>query len=373
MCGIVGYAGLGGYEHFMLKEIHEQPEALENVLRGRLSDAEASAHFDGLNLTGRQLRRAGRLLLTGCGSSYHAALVGKLLFESMARVPAEVEYASEFRYRDAPIDRGTVVLALSQSGETADTLAAVRESKRKGHPTIALFNVAGSSIARAADGGVYLRAGPEAGGAGVKAFTAQALTLAMLALHLGRLRHLSALDGARALDELRAVPEMMRRALACEDAVRGAAERYADAAGFLFLGRQLLHPVALEGALKLKEVTSLPAEGYPAGELRHGPIARAGARTPSVFLIPNGPARGKTLSDLEAVKARGGPVLAVATLGDEEVTARADEVFYVPDVPAYLQPLVAAVPLQLLAYYVALKRGCEVDRPRDLATSATAE
>jgi glucosamine--fructose-6-phosphate aminotransferase (isomerizing) len=368
-----GDAGKGDFEHHMLKEIYEQPEALENALRGRLSDSDASAHFGGLNLDSQQLRQAERLILTACGTSYHAALVGEYLFEEFARIPVEVEYASEFRYRNPPIDRNTIVLAITQSGETADTLAAVRESKRKGHPTLALCNVVGSSIAREADGGVYLHAGPEIGVASTKAFTTQVAVLTMLALYLGRMRHLSSIQGGRMVEELRAMPDLIRRTLACHDAVRQIAERYFTANNFLYLGRQYLYPVALEGALKLKEISYIHAEGYPAAEMKHGPIALVDADTPSVFLIPRGAVFDKVMSNLEEIKARGGPVIAVACEGDEEVAARADEVLYVPEVSDYLQPLVAVVPLQLLAYHIALLRGCDVDKPRNLAKSVTVE
>jgi glucosamine--fructose-6-phosphate aminotransferase (isomerizing) len=368
-----GDADKGDFEHYMLKEIYEQPEALENAMRGRLDDADATAHFGGLNLDPRQLRRADRLILTACGTSYHAALVGEYLFEEFARIPVEVEYASEFRYRNPPMDRNTIVLAITQSGETADTLAALRESKRKGHPTLALCNVVGSSIAREADGGVYLHAGPEVGVASTKAFTSQVTVLAMLALYLGRMRHLSSIQGARMLDELRAMPDAIRRTLECHDAVRRIAELYCDVGNFLYLGRQYLYPVALEGALKLKEISYIHAEGYPAAEMKHGPIALVDEHTPSVFLITRGPVFDKVMSNLEEIKARGGPVIAIASEQDEEVAARADEVIYVPEVPEYLQPLVTAVPLQLLAYHVALLRGCDVDKPRNLAKSVTVE
>jgi glucosamine--fructose-6-phosphate aminotransferase (isomerizing) len=368
-----GDADKGEFEHHMLKEIYEQPEALENGMRGRLDDADASAHFGGLNLDTQQLRRADRIILTGCGTSYHAALVGEYLIEDFARVPVEVEYASEFRYRNPPIDRNTIVLAITQSGETADTLAALRESKRKGHPTLAICNVVGSTIAREADGGVYLHAGPEIGVASTKAFTSQVLSLAMLALHLGRLRHLSSLAGTRMLKELRAVPDLIRQTLGCDAAVRRIAERYQSARDFLFLGRQYLYPVALEGALKLKEISYVHAEGYPAAEMKHGPIALVDPHTPSVFLAPRGPVFDKVMSNLEEVKARGGPVIAITTEGEKEVAARADEVIYIPDVPDYLQPLLSVVPLQLLAYHSARLRGCDVDKPRNLAKSVTVE
>jgi glucosamine--fructose-6-phosphate aminotransferase (isomerizing) len=363
----------GVFEHYMLKEIYEQPEALENALRGRLDDGDATARFGGLNLETQQLRQVERIILTACGTSYHAALVGEYLFEEFARMPVEVEYASEFRYRNPPIERSTIVIALTQSGETADTLAALRESKRKGHPTLALCNVVGSSIAREADGGVYLHAGPEIGVASTKAFTNQVAVLAMLALYFGRLRHLSSIQGQRISRELRAIPDAVRRVLACDDVVRQIAERYCHVNNFLYLGRQYLYPVALEGALKLKEISYIHAEGYPAAEMKHGPIALVDAHTPSVFLMPRGPIFDKVMSNLEEVKARGGPVIAIACEGDEEVAARADEVIYVPEVPEYLQPLVAAVPLQLLAYHIALLRGCDVDKPRNLAKSVTVE
>jgi glucosamine--fructose-6-phosphate aminotransferase (isomerizing) len=368
-----GEADTGAFEHYMLKEIHEQPEALENALRGRLDESDATAHFGGLNLELQRLRQAERVILTGCGTSYHAALVGEYLFEELARLPVEVEYASELRYRNPPIDRNTIVIAITQSGETADTLAALRESKRKGHPTLALCNVVGSSIAREADGGVYLHAGPEVGVASTKAFTNQVAVLAMLALFFGRLRHLSSLQGARMIQELRAVPDAVRRALGCDDAVRRIAERYAGVSNFLYLGRQYHYPVALEGALKLKEISYIHAEGYPAAEMKHGPIALVDRETPSIFLMPRGPVYEKVMSNLMEIKARRGPVIAVATEGDEEAAGVADEVIYVPEVAEYLQPLVSVVPLQLLAYHVALLRGCDVDKPRNLAKSVTVE
>jgi glucosamine--fructose-6-phosphate aminotransferase (isomerizing) len=371
--GVLEEAEKGPFEHYMLKEIYEQPDALQNAMRGRLDDADASAHFGGLNLTTEQLRRADRIILTACGTSYHAALVGEYLMEEFARMPVEVEYASEFRYRNPPIDRNTIVIAITQSGETADTLAAVRESKRKGHPTLAICNVVGSSIAREADGGVYLHAGPEIGVASTKAFTSQVTVLAMLALYLGRMRHLSSPQGTQMIRDLRAMPDALRRSLECHDEVRRIAERYYQSSNCLYLGRQYLYPVALEGALKLKEISYIHAEGYPAAEMKHGPIALVDGETPSVFLLTRGSVFDKVMSNVEEIKARGGPVIAIATEGDEEVAARADEVISVPDVPEYLQPLVTAVPLQLLAYHIALLRGCDVDKPRNLAKSVTVE
>jgi glutamine---fructose-6-phosphate transaminase (isomerizing) len=363
----------GVFDHYMLKEIYEQPEALENALRGRLDDSDATSHFGGLNLDTQQLRRAERIILTACGTSYHAALVGEYLFEEFARIPVEVEYASEFRYRNPPIERNTIVIALTQSGETADTLAAVRESKRKGHPTLALCNVVGSSIAREADGGVYLHAGPEIGVASTKAFTNQVAVLAMLALYFGRTRHLSSLQGLRMVEELQAMPDLIRRTLECHEQVKRIAEKYVDVRNILYLGRQYLFPAALEGALKLKEISYIHAEGYPAAEMKHGPIALVDAETPTIFLIPRGGVFDKVLSNLEEIKARGGPVIAIATEGDTATAGRADDVIYIPETPDYLQPLVAVIPLQLLAYHIALLRGCDVDKPRNLAKSVTVE
>jgi glucosamine--fructose-6-phosphate aminotransferase (isomerizing) len=372
-----GDSDKGLFEHHMLKEIFEQPDALENAMRGRLNDEDASSHFGGLNLEARHLRRAERFVFTACGTSYHAALVGEYLFEELARIPVEVEYASEFRYRNAPMERNTIVLAITQSGETADTLAALRESKRKGHHTLALCNVVGSTIAREADGGVYLHAGPEIGVASTKAFTNQVAVLAMLALHMGRMRHLSSIQGLRMLKELRALPDTLRRTLRCHQQVRELAQKYHQVSNMLYLGRQYLFPAALEGALKLKEISYIHAEGYPAAEMKHGPIALVDESTPSVFLIPSGGVVDKVMSNLEEIKARGGPVIAIACEGDEEmaqhVQEKADDVIFVPQVAEYLQPIVTVVPLQLLAYHIALLRGCDVDKPRNLAKSVTVE
>jgi glucosamine--fructose-6-phosphate aminotransferase (isomerizing) len=363
----------GAFEHYMLKEIYEQPEVLERAMAGRLDDADCTAHFGGLNLDAQQLRRVDRVVMTACGTSYHAALLGEYLFEQMARIPVEVEYASELRYRNPPLDRNTIVLGITQSGETADTLAALRESKRKGLPTLAICNVVGSTIAREADGGVYLHAGPEIGVASTKAFTAQATVLTMLALYLGRMRHLSSVQGSRMIEQLRAVPDLVRRTLECHEPVKRIAEKYCDVRNFLYLGRQYLYPVALEGALKLKEISYIHAEGYPAAEMKHGPIALVDENTPSVFLVPRCQVFDKVMSNLEEIKARGGPVIAIACEDDEEVVSRADDVICIPDAPEYLQPLLAVIPLQLLAYHIALLRGCDIDKPRNLAKSVTVE
>jgi glucosamine--fructose-6-phosphate aminotransferase (isomerizing) len=369
----VGDTDKGAFDHHMLKEIHEQPQTLENAMRGRLSDSESSAHFGGLEVDTQQLRRANRVILTACGTSYHAAQVGEYLIEEFAQVPVEVEYASEFRYRNPPLDPNTVVIAISQSGETADTLAALRESKRKGLLTLSICNVVGSTIARESDGGIYLHAGPEIGVASTKAFTSQVLTLAMFALHLGRLRNLSALQGARMIEQMRAVPGLIEKALASDSQIQRIAEKYAHCNSFLYLGRQYLYPVALEGALKLKEISYAHAEGYPAAEMKHGPIALIDANTPSVFLALRGAIHEKSMSNLEEIKARRGPLIAIATEGDDVVATKADDVIFVPDCPDFLQPLVAVIPLQLLAYHIARLRGCDVDKPRNLAKSVTVE
>ena len=368
-----GDADLGAFPHYMLKEIYEQPDALADAMRGRLDDADATAHFGGLNLDPKQLRSVERVVMTACGTSYHAGMVGEYLFEELARLPVEVEYASELRYRNPPLDRGTVVLAITQSGETADTLAAMREAKRMGHTTLAICNSVGSSIAREACGGVYLHAGPEVGVASTKAFTSQVCVLAMLALYFGRTRHLSAVQGRQVIDDLRALPGKVREALGCHDRVRAVANKYADARNCLYLGRQFLYPTALEGALKLKEISYVHAEGYPAAEMKHGPIALVDEDTPSVFLVPRGQVFDKVMSNMQEIKARGGPVIAVCSENDADVAALADDVIPVPDVPEYLQPVVCAIPLQLLAYEIALIRGCDVDKPRNLAKSVTVE
>ena len=366
-------ADKGAFPHYMLKEIYEQPESLQAAMRGRLDFEAMTAHFGGLNLDPQKLRQVERVILTACGTSYHSGLVGEYLFEEFARLPVEVEYASEFRYRNPPVDRNTIVLAITQSGETADTLAAMRESKRMGHPTLAICNVVGSTIAREADGGVYLHAGPEIGVASTKAFTSQVAVLTMLAILFGRMRHMSFTAGERVINELKQLPDQVRRALQCHDRVKEVAAKYAHARNMLYLGRQYLYPVALEGALKLKEISYIHAEGYPAAEMKHGPIALVDKETPSVFLMPRGSVFDKVMSNLEEIKARGGPVIAIASENDDDVAHRADDVIYVPDVPECLQPLVVAIPLQLLAYEIALIRGCDVDKPRNLAKSVTVE
>ncbi|MFO0979331.1 MAG: glutamine--fructose-6-phosphate transaminase (isomerizing) [Planctomycetaceae bacterium] len=364
---------LGQYEHYMLKEIYEQPQTIENALRGRLDGEEATAVIGGLNLTAKELRRIDRIVLTACGTSWHSGLVGEYVLEEFARMPTEVEYASELRYRNPPITDRTLVFAITQSGETADTLAAMRECKRKGHPTLAICNVVGSTIAREADGGIYLHAGPEIGVASTKAFTSQVTVLTLLALYLGRMRHMSYPAGKRIIGQLRDMPEKISKALECHDQVKEVAERYHHFNNFLYLGRLYNFPVALEGALKLKEISYIHAEGYPAAEMKHGPIALVDQQTPSVFIVPRGGIYPKVVSNMEEIRARRGPIIAIACEGDTDIARIADDVIYVPDVEEYLQPLVCAIPLQLLAYHIALHRGCNVDRPRNLAKSVTVE
>ncbi len=364
---------LGDFEHYMLKEIYEQPQTIENALRGRLENDEATAVIGGLNLTAKDLRRIDRIVLTACGTSWHAGLVGEYVLEEFARMPTEVEYASELRYRNPPMSDRTLVFAITQSGETADTLAALKECKRKGHPTLAICNVVGSTIAREADGGIYLHAGPEIGVASTKAFTSQVTVLTLLALYLGRMRHMSYPAGRRIIKQLREMPEKVSKALECHDKVREVAEKYHHFNNFLYLGRLYNFPVALEGALKLKEISYIHAEGYPAAEMKHGPIALVDQQTPSVFVIPRGGIYPKVVSNMEEIRARKGPIIAIACEGDTDIARIADDVIYVPDVEEYLQPLVCAIPLQLLAYHIALLRGCNVDRPRNLAKSVTVE
>ncbi|MDF1843870.1 MAG: glutamine--fructose-6-phosphate transaminase (isomerizing) [Rubripirellula sp.] len=368
-----GDVSLEGYDHYMLKEIYEQPESIRNAMRGRLDDQDATAVFGGLNLTPQQLGNVERIILTGCGTSWHSALVGEYLIEDLARIPVCVEYASELRYRNPPIEKNTLVFGITQSGETADTLAALRETKRKGHRTLAICNVVASSIAQAADGGVYLHAGPEIGVASTKAYTSQCCVLAMLALYFGRMRHLSFERGKAIIEDLKKLPGAVQEALSCDLQVREVAKKYQDASNVLYLGRQFNFPTALEGALKLKEISYIHAEGYPAAEMKHGPIALVDEATPSVFIVPHGTTYDKVIANMEEVKARGGPIIAIASRQDAHVDSLADDVIRVPHVPEFLQPILSVVPLQLLSYHIALLRGCDVDKPRNLAKSVTVE
>lgn len=363
----------GRFAHFMLKEIYEQPQTVRNALRGRIDFEEATAKFGGLNMTTAELRAIDRVVIPACGTSWHAALIGEYLIEEFAHLPTEIEYASEFRYRNAPIEKNTLVLVITQSGETADTLAGMRESRRRGHKVLAICNVVGSTIAREADGGIYLHAGPEIGVASTKAFTSQVTVLTLLAILLGRIRMLSGSRGMEIVRSLEAIPSQMEALLAQNEHIKQIALKYAACEDFFFLGRQYNFPVALEGALKLKEISYIHAEGYPAAEMKHGPIAMIDEKTPTVFVIPTDSLYEKTFSNLEEIKARKGPIIALATQGNERIRSKADDVIYLPPTIEPLNPLLAALPLQLLAYHIAVARGCDVDKPRNLAKSVTVE
>jgi len=364
---------LNGFDHFMQKEIFEQPAALRNCTRGRLDVQESRVVLGGVARLDRELARARRVILTGCGTAWHAALIGEYLLEDFARIPAETEYASEFRYRNPVIEFGTALVAISQSGETADTLAALREGKERGATVLGVVNAVGSTIARETDAGVYLHVGPEIGVASTKAFTAQVAVLAMLAIWLGRKRHLSPAAADMLIRELARMPDKIEQVLASAGQIRKVTEEYCDCENWLYLGRGYNWPVALEGALKLKEISYIHAEGMPAAEMKHGPIALITKGTPAVFIATRGAQYGKVVSNIEEVRSRGGRVVAVATEGDTEIRRLADHVFCVPDTPDPLQPLVTVVPLQLMAYYAAIYRGCNVDKPRNLAKSVTVE
>jgi glucosamine--fructose-6-phosphate aminotransferase (isomerizing) len=363
----------GGYDHFMLKEIMEQPDAVRNAMRGRLNVDEGLARLGGLNLSTEQLREIRRIIILGCGTSWHAGLIGEYMLEEFARIPVEVEYASEFRYRNPIVDEGTLVLVISQSGETIDTLAAMREAGRKGARALGIVNVVGSTIARESDGGVYIHAGPEIGVASTKAFTSQVTVLALLTLALGRHRGLSRDFGIEIARGLAGLPEKIERVLAGGEAVQKIARLYEKHNNFIYLGRGFNFPVALEGALKLKEISYIHAEGYPAAEMKHGPIALIDDNMPVVFICTRDSAYEKVVSNMMEVRARKGRIIAIATEGDTEMASRADHVLYVPATIPMLQPILSVIPLQLLAYHVAVARGCDVDQPRNLAKSVTVE
>lgn len=363
----------GGYEHFMLKEIFEQPETIANATRGRILLPTGTARLQGLNLNLDALRSIKRIVITACGTSWHSALVGEYLIEELARIPVEVEYASEFRYRNPIIDDSTAVFLVSQSGETADTLAALREAKEKGSLPLGIVNVVGSSIARESSGGVYIHAGPEIGVASTKAFTAQITVLALIAILLGRQRDLAVADGKKLLRALLEIPGNIKKILSRHDEIREIAGVYSKTRNFLYLGRGINFPVALEGALKLKEISYIHAEGYPAAEMKHGPIALIDEDMPVVVIALQDDAYEKILSNVQQVKARQGRIIAVATEGDTEIRKYADHVIEIPPAPRLLSPLLSVIPLQLLAYYIAVNRGCDVDQPRNLAKSVTVE
>ena len=363
----------GGYEHFMLKEIFEQPESTRASMAGRIDLREMRIKLGGLENIVRDLVKTRRIILTGCGTAWHAGLVGEFMFEDLARIPTEVEYASEFRYRNPIIDDGTVVIAISQSGETADTLAALREARDKGALALGIVNAVGSTIARDTDAGVYLHAGPEIGVASTKAFTGQLVVEALIALSLGRRKFMSQSTMDMYLRALSEIPDKIARVLEQSDNIRKMVDEYVDQDNWLFLGRGYQYPVALEGALKLKEISYIHAEGLPAAEMKHGPIALINDGMPAVFIAPRCSTYDKIIGNIEEVRARKGRIIAVATEGDDQIETYADHVIYVPDCPAPFQPMLTVVPLQLLAYHAAVARGCNVDKPRNLAKSVTVE
>jgi glucosamine--fructose-6-phosphate aminotransferase (isomerizing) len=363
----------GGYEHFMLKEIYEQPDSILNCLRGRVSREENSVRLGGIREHIETLRAAKRIIICACGTSWHAGLVGERLIEDLARIPVEVEYASEFRYRNPIIGEGDVVIVISQSGETADTLAALREAKLRGALVMGICNVVGSSIARETHCGVYTHAGPEIGVASTKAFTAQVTVLALIALSLGYRRTLSDAEVKAFIHELYLLPEKVRRILSQNELIVQIAHTFKDARNFLYLGRGYNFPVALEGALKLKEISYIHAEGYPAAEMKHGPIALIDENMPVVFIATKDAIYHKVISNIEEVRSRKGRVIAIATEGDEAINDLAEFVIRVPETLDALLPILTVVPLQLLAYHIAVMRGCNVDQPRNLAKSVTVE
>jgi glutamine---fructose-6-phosphate transaminase (isomerizing) len=363
-----------GHDHFMIKEIFEQPETLRNAIRGRIIEKDGTVKFGGLNLTDEELCAFERITIMACGTSWHSGLIGEYMLEEMARIPVDVEYASEFRYRNPVVDRKTLVIAISQSGETADTLAAMREAKERGATVLGIVNVVGSTIAREAQGGIYLHAGPEIGVASTKAFTSQVAALALFTVRMGRLRGtLSAEGGREILKALTELPDKIEQVLELNDAIRELARTYKDAANFLYLGRGFNFPTALEGALKLKEISYIHAEGLPAAEMKHGPIALIDANMPVVVVAPRDSVYSKVLSNIQEVKARGGRIIAVVTDGNEDMDMMVDHLIPVPDTAEMLTPILTTIPLQLLAYHVAVLRGCNVDMPRNLAKSVTVE
>jgi len=363
----------GGFPHFMLKEIYEQPETIRNAMRGRLMEEGGTVRFGGLLPFKEELQRVKNIIMTACGTSWHAALIGEYMIEEYARIPVEVEYASEFRYRNPIVEDGTLVVAISQSGETADTLAAMREAQQQGAKALGIINVVGSTIARECDGGIYIHAGPEIGVASTKAFTSQVTALALFTLLLGRMRGMSRDEGRGVIRALTAVPDEVQRILDCGEQVKDIASRFCRQNNFLYLGRGYNFPVALEGALKLKEISYIHAEGYPAAEMKHGPIALIDENMPVVFVATLDSVRDKVMSNIAEVKARRGAVIAIANEGDTEIERQVDDVIFIPKTLELLTPILAVIPLQLLAYHMAVLRGCDVDQPRNLAKSVTVE
>ncbi len=364
----------GDYPHFMLKEIFEQADSVRDALRGRLSSDEYTAKLGGLNMTPTELREVGRIVLMGCGTALHAAMVGEYLIEYLAGIPTEVEFASEFRHRNTPMTLDTLVFALSQSGETADTLGALRESRRKGFRTLGICNNVASTIARESDGGVYMHAGPEIGVAATKSFTSQLVVLSLIGLLLGRMRHLSTAEGNRMIEALDALPAQIEGVLQLSDHIKTIARKYAEAAGMLFFGRQFNYPIALEGALKMKEITYLFAEGHPSAELKHGIIALVRPDLPSVFIAPDDAILSKNVNNMEQVKARKGPIIALTSgKGPKALKGIAHDIIEIPAAHDCITPILAAIPMQLLAYHLAVELGRDVDKPRNLAKSVTVE
>jgi len=364
----------GDYPHYMLKEIFEQPNSVRDAMRGRLSLEECTAKLGGLNMTPAQLRDVGRVVLTGCGTALHAGMVGEYLIEQLANIPTEVEHASEFRHRNPPMTRDTLVFAISQSGETADTLGALHESRRKGYRTLGICNNVASTIARESDGGVYMHAGPEIGVAATKSFTSQLVILTLIGLLLGRMRNLSTAEGSRIIAALETLPEQIEEVLKLSDEIKAVAKKYADVNGMLFFGRQFNFPIALEGALKMKEITYLFAEGHPSAELKHGIIALIRPDLPSIFVAPDDGIFSKNLNNIEQVKARKGPIITFTSgNGAKQLKGIANEIISLPDVPDCLTPILTVIPLQLLAYHLAVELGRDVDKPRNLAKSVTVE
>jgi glucosamine--fructose-6-phosphate aminotransferase (isomerizing) len=363
----------GGFDHFMLKEIFEQPATVENAMRGRLLRDQGTSKLGGLNMTDEELLRFDNILITACGTSWHSALIGEHMLESLARIPVEVEYASELRYRNPIVTDKTLCIVISQSGETADTLAAMREAKARGARTYGIVNVVGSTIARESDGGIYVHAGPEIGVASTKAFTSQVIALLLFTLKLARLRNLSMVDGKAIIDDMLALPAQIQSILDRASEVEAIADEFKDAQNFLYLGRGYSFPTALEGALKLKEISYIHAEGYPAAEMKHGPIALIDENMPVLFIAPHDSVFDKVVSNVQEVKARGGRVVAITTRDEESLHGKLDYEFRIPETKDLLTPVLASVPLQLLAYYIAVKRGANVDQPRNLAKSVTVE
>ncbi|UCD52043.1 MAG: glutamine--fructose-6-phosphate transaminase (isomerizing), partial [Phycisphaerales bacterium] len=364
---------LGGFQHHMLKEIFEQPAALSTCMGGRIDAQEGKIKLGGIRDYLRELTRARHVIFTACGTAFHAGLVGEFLLEHLARIPVETEYASEFRYRNPIIEDGTIVIAISQSGETADTLAAVEQAKERGAMVLGVVNVVGSTIARTTDAGIYLHVGPEIGVASTKAFSAQVAVLSMLAIELGRRRHISSDQAAQYIEELAQIPEKIEQILHQSDRIRGIAAANVNKDNWLFLGRGFNYPVALEGALKLKEISYIHAEGLPAAEMKHGPIALIADGMPAVFIATAGPQYDKIMGNIEEVRARGGKVIVVGTEGDERIGELAHHLITIPDAPELFQPMLTAIPLQWLAYHAAVLRGHDVDKPRNLAKSVTVE